>query len=553
MKLKPGQTSVIDPTDAAAQTVAPATDEQKKLKALIARRHPEYEEKIEHWKFLEETYEGGRGWFEDNIFRYIKEGDQEYADRVLRCYRFNHSREVVDLINKYLFKQNITRSEDAPESVKAFWKKATKSGLSITEFMRQASKQTSMQGRIGIVVDTTAPAGKILSKADEKAAGVRTYAYAVGPEQLLDYSFDQDGQLNWVLIRECVRDDADPFESSGEEKDRFRLWSKKGWKLYEEQTQGRRKVVVLIEEGDYEIGVVPVILADHIINDEDYESPAMIDDIAYLDRAVANYLSNLDAIIQDQTFSQLAMPAQNVLPGEDNYTKLVEMGTKRVFLYDGEGGAAPFYLSPDVKQAELIVTVINKIIGEIYHTVGLAGERTKQDNAMGIDNSSGVAKAYDFERVNALLAAKADSLEAIENKIAYLVALWNGEETRIKDDIVSYPDNFDTRGLYDEFDIAARLMLIDAPDTIRREQMMMVLDKLFPQLKADLRKKIEAELKDWPVDPIELATQMAEANAGAITTNQSVKSGANTPTPAGGEGKKPAKDKRQGQVTKESK
>ena len=554
MKLKPGQTSTIDPTDASAQTVAPQTDEQKKLKALIARRHPEYEEKIHHWKFLEDTYEGGRGWFEDNIFRYIKEGDKEYADRVGRCYRFNHSREVVDLINKYLFKQHITRSEDAPESVKTFWKTATKSGLSITEFMRQASKQTSMQGRIGIVVDTTAPAGQVLSKADEKAAGVRTYAYAVGPEQLLDYSFDQDGQLNWALIRECVRDDTDPFASSGAEVDRFRLWTKKGWKLYEEKTQGRRKVVVLVDEGDYEIGVVPVILADHIIGDDhDYEASAMIDDIAYLDRAVANYLSNLDAIIQDQTFSQLAMPAQNVLPGEDNYTKLVEMGTKRVFLYDGEGGAAPFYLSPDPKQAELILSVINKIIGEIYHTVGLAGERTKQDNAVGIDNSSGVAKAYDFERVNALLAAKADSLEAIENKIAYLVALWNGEESRIKGDIVTYPDNFDTRGLYDEFDIAARLMLIDAPDTIRREQMKMVLDKLFPQLKADLRKKMEAELKDWPVDPVELATQMAEANASAISTTQTVKTGGNTPTPAGGEGKKPTKDKRQGQVTKESK
>lgn len=549
MNLKPGQTSTIDPTDLSAQSVAPQTDDQKRLKALIARRHPEYESKIGHWKFLEETYEGGRAWFEENIFRYIKEGDEEYLDRVARCYRFNHSREVVDLINKYLFKQHVTRSEDAPESVKRFWEKATKSGLSITEFMRQTSKRTSMQGRIGIVVDTTAPAGTVLSKADEKAAGVRTYAYAVGPEQLLDYSFDQDGQLNWVLIRECVRDDENPFTSSGEQKDRFRLWTKDGWKLYEEQTKGRRKIVVQVDEGEYAIGEVPVILADHIISDEDYESPAMIDDIAYLDRAVANYLSNLDAIIQDQTFSQLAMPAQNVLPGEDNYTKLVEMGTKRVFLYDGEGGAAPFYLSPDPKQAELILSVINKIIGEIYHTVGLAGERTKQDNAVGIDNSSGVAKAYDFERVNALLAAKADSLEAIENKIARLVALWNGEEAQIKGDIVSYPDNFDTRGLYDEFDISARLMLIEAPDTIRREQMMMVLDKLFPQLKADLRTKIESELKNWPADPIEQARQMAEATASV----QPAAANGNTPTPAGGEGKKPTKDKRQGQVTKESK
>lgn len=555
--LKPGQVGTLDPQEAnyGAPDVGVKSDEQKRLRALIARRHPRYEDHIKHWTFMEATYDGGREWFDANIFRYIKEGDQEFSDRLARCYRFNHSREVVDLINKYLFKQHITRNDaDAPESVKAFWKKATKNGLTIKDFVRQVSKKTSMVGRVGIVVDTTAPSGAVVSKADEKALGIRTYAYIVGPDQLLDYSYDDDGALNWALIREVARDDEDPFTSSGNEVDRYRLWTKADWSLFEEQMQGRKKVVVMIDYGEHNLGEVPVVLADNIISDEEYTPPSMIDDIAYLDRAVANYLSNLDAIIQDQTFSQLAMPAQNVLPGEDNYTKLVEMGTKRVFLYDGEGGSQPFYLSPDVKQAELIVTVINKIIGEIYHTVGLAGERTKQDNAVGIDNSSGVAKAYDFERVNALLAAKADSLEAVENKIVRLVALWNKEEAQVEDrSLVSYPDNFDTRGLYDEFDIAARLMLIDAPDSVRREQMKMVLDKLFPQLAADLRTKMEAELKGWPVDPVEEATRMTGTADGRIQAQTSIskKDDANTPTPAGGEGKKPLKDKRQGQVTKD--
>ena len=548
---KPGEVGYLDPQEDGV-SLLPMTDEQKKLKALIARRHPEYEENLDHWLFLEETYEGGREWFKKNTFRYIKEGDQEFKDRLERCYRFNHSREVVDLINKYLFKQNIVRSTDAPDSVKAFWKRATKTGLSIKDFMRQVSKKTSMSGRIAIVVDTTAPADAVLSKAEARRLGVATYAYTVGPEHLLDYSYDEHGALNWALIRECVRDDADPMTSSGKEGYRFRLWTKLEWALFEEQGQGVRKKVVLIDRSRHNLGVVPIVLADHILTDEEYESSAMIDDIAYLDRAVANYLSNLDAIIQDQTFSQLAMPAQNVLPGEDNYTKLVEMGTKRVFLYDGEGGAQPFYLSPDPKQAGMLLAVINKIIGEIYHTVGLAGERTKQDNAVGIDNSSGVAKAYDFERVNALLAAKADSLEVIENKIALLVALWNDEVSQMKEDFVSYPDNFDTRGLYDEFDIAARLMLIDAPDTVRQEQMRMVLDKLFPQLAADLRKKMEEDLKNWPVDPVELAAQLASVNGKDPTNSESIKK-SNTPTPAGGDGKTPTKDKRQGQVTKTSK
>ncbi|MCP6576658.1 hypothetical protein NL496_28590, partial [Klebsiella pneumoniae] len=78
-----------------------------------------------------------------------------------------------------------------------------------------------------------------------------------------------------------------------------------------------------------------------------YFSPSLIDDIAYLDRAVANYLSNLDAIIQDQTFSQLAIPVQSLLPGDENHAKVMEMGTKRVFTYDSESGNQPFYLSPD--------------------------------------------------------------------------------------------------------------------------------------------------------------------------------------------------------------
>lgn len=505
--LQPGQSAVIDPQDADQSTaLLPQTDDQKRLRTLIERRHPQYTDMYGHWCFLEQTYDGGRDWFNTNVFRYIKEGDREYHDRLSRAYRFNHTREVVDLIVKYLFKQNIVRNDkDAPESVQEFWKKSTRNGQSIKDFARQIAKKSAIYGRVGIVIDRTTAQG-VVSKADEKAAGVSTYGYVVPPEQLLDYSYDDKGDLNWILIQEIVRDDQDPMASSGVQTVRYRLWTKQAWLLLEEQGKGRKKKVVVVGSGEHGLGEVPVILADHIISDDLYVAPAMIDDIAYLDRAVANYLSNLDAIIQDQTFSQLAMPAQNTLPGSDNYSTMLEMGTKRVFLYDGEGGTAPFYLSPDVKQASILLDVINKIINEIYHTVGLAGERTKQDNSLGIDNSSGVAKAYDFERVNALLAAKADSMEMIEQKIVRLVALWAGEEGAVSEEgYVSYPDNFDTRGLYDEFDIAARLMLVAAPDTVRREQMQAVIDKLFPQLAKDLRSKMEADLKDWPVDPALLA------------------------------------------------
>ena len=473
--------------------------DQKQLNAFIKRRHPRYKENEAHWQFLNACYAGGRTWFDQNIFVYHKEGENEFKARRDRAYRFNHTKEIVDLVGKYIFKVPASRQEDAPEIVKSFWKRATRNGLDIGDYMRQIERKASIFGRVWVVVDSTKEVESD-NRAEEKASDARIISYVVEPYNMLDMSYDENQELKWALIAEYERDDADPFTSSGAMLPRFRLWTRDGWILFKATPKSGTDefVVEKIGEGEHDLGVVPVFAADNIASDDPYVSPALIGDIAYLDRAVANYLSNLDAIIQDQTFSQLAMPAQGMMPGDEAYKKVLELGTKRIFIYDGEGGAQPFYLSPDIKQAQLILDVINKIINEIYHSVGVAGERTKQDNALGIDNSSGVAKAYDFERVNALLASKADSLEMVENRLVKLVMAWAGETYDEENPMVEYPDNFDVRGLYDEFEIAARLAAIDAPDEVRREQMKLVIDKLFPKLKGDLKKKMLEELKQWP-------------------------------------------------------
>lgn len=523
---------------------AAALPDQKTLKAFLERRHPEYAVNLAHWNFLEATYTGGRDWFADNVFRYIKEGDKEFKDRLLRAYRFNHTKEVVDQLNKYIFKGEITRNrDDAPKEVQDFWKNCTLSGLSINQYMTLLGQRSSTLGRIWVFVDSNKKA-EVITKADEKAAGARVYTYYVKPQDLLDVGFDEHGEKLWVLVRETTRDDKDPLLATGATGERYRLWTRDAWHLFAVEEVGRKKVVVLIDEAVHGLGEVPCFPLDHMVGENRYTSPALIADIAYLDRAVANYCSNLDAIIQDQTFSQLAMPAQGILPGEDKYDKLLEAGTKRMFVYDGEGGAVPFYLSPDVKQAAIIVQVINKIIAEVYHSVGMAGERTKQDNAVGIDNASGVAKAYDFERVNSLLVSKAEALDSAENRLIRLICKWHGipEPER---DLVKYPKDFDTRGLYDEFDIATRLSLIEAPDELRRHQMEDVIDKLFPALAGDLRARMVAELASWPPQ-IDAALGMTSATADGGTKGAPTKQ-ERPPKP---DAQNAFQQNQQGQVTK---
>jgi hypothetical protein len=548
-----------------AGPVAPIHADQKHLRAFIERRHPEYLEMVDHWNFLEATYKGGRDWFKEvvsdsagrtnamvgtgNIFRYIKEGEKEYKDRLTRCYRFNHTREVTDLVQKYIFKSPIIRNEDnAPEVIKAFWAKATLAGLNIDQFMKLASTSSSIFGRPWIFTDTNAHDDGPISVADEKETGVQAYAYIVKPQDILDIGFSEGGEVEWIFIREWIRDDADPITSSGDVTPQYRLWTETEWHLFETKVDPRTKTLTVIEinQGVNPIGRVPGFPLDHVVGDNRYSAPALISDIAYLDRAIANYLSNLDAIIQDQTFSQLAMPAQALTPGTDEYKALVELGTKRIFIYDGEGGAKPEYLSPDPKQAGMIVGVINKIINEIYHTIGMAGERTKSDNNVGIDNSSGVAKAYDFERMNSLLTSKADSLENGENKLIELVMLWNSGVAPDQS-LVKYPDTFDVRSLFDEFTLAERLAIVDAPPSIRREQMKQVIDKLFPRLAEELRKTMETDLESWPLQLDAIVT--AKFGSGQTSTFPATasKTSGGSPGPAT---TKPAASNRQGQVTK---
>lgn len=505
---------------------------------LFNRRHPTYDALKTHWQFVEQTYKGGREWFEENIFKYIKEGPQEFEARKLRAYRFNHTREVVDLVTKYVFKTEIARKEDAPGEIQAFWKNATRGGDGIDVLMRQVDRGVSIFGQPYIVVDSTAVTpddGGPLTVAEAKRQKARVYAYVVRPQDVLDMSFDPDGELNWILMHEVRRDDGDFFQESHDEYGCYRLWTRTHSYLYRVRlakegeaasevkikpigakpfhfkpsaataNEVKKKMVVeKLESVEHGLGVVPVVPVRERESDSMYNAPALIDDIAYLDRAVANYLSNMDAIIQDQTFSTLTIPIQSLDASDSAYDKVIEMGTKRIFGYDAEGGKGPEYISPDPSQAQLIIEVITKIITEIYHSIGMAGERTKMDNAAGIDNSSGVAKAYDFDRMNTMLKAKADRLQTAENRIIRLVMLWNGIE--FDDDLVKYSDDFDTRGLYDEFDVANRLTLLAAPDELRRYQFAKLVDKLFPNIKADLKAAIEAELEDWPGEEVDVTS-----------------------------------------------
>ncbi|WP_326894364.1 hypothetical protein U8P73_36495 (plasmid) [Rhizobium beringeri] len=101
------------------------------------------------------------------------------------------------------------------------------------------------------------------------------------------------------------------------------------------------------------------------------------------------------------------------------------------------------------------------------------------------------------------------------------VLAWAGEKP-LKDALVSYPTTFDIMGLNDELVTAEALAKLQGPIEVRREQMKSVVDKIFPQLKKELRAKLHADIDKWleGTDLLPLPTSIGGAKPAAAPNRQ---------------------------------
>ncbi|MGX8841625.1 hypothetical protein ACWWKA_30840, partial [Klebsiella quasipneumoniae] len=96
------------------------------------------------------------------------------------------------------------------------------------------------------------------------------------------------------------------------------------------------------------------------------------------------------------------------------------------------------------------------------------------------------------------LITKAERLERAERQMMFLAAKWMGVDLDEEHSLIAYPESFDIRGLTDEFAVAEKLGLLEAPDSVRRYQMEMLIEKIFPNISAAMQKEFEKDLLNFP-------------------------------------------------------
>ena len=458
---------------------------------IIARRHPEYIRMFPKWKFWFDSYMSPLDEYSSlYLFKNDKEGDEEFETRRKRAYRENHSKRVVDLINTYLFKEDAVRNTDN-KFLKNFFENADGKGKSLSRFMKNVSLFSSMLGRVYIVVDKMNP--EVLTGTHKDNLDGQVYCYMVLPTDVLDIAFNDDGSVKWALIKEVVRDDDDPFKSSCEMVTKYRLWHGGDWFLFDD---GGNQV----ESGTTNLDVCPIIAVNNEETVSEYHAPSLISDVSYLDRAIFNNYSRLDVIVNDQTFSQLIFPIEgaivsDVIDNEDTREKFLTMATNRILFYASAAGEKPEFISPDASQAEFILSMIKHQTKQLYACMGLQNESSQEAT-----DQSGIAKSYDFDKLNKLLASKADNLELAEMRLLNAVKQWRGINTAQVE--VDYPDEFDVKSLNQEILIAQELALLDISEKFIKEINKRVVMRALPKLPEDLQKAIFKEIDEKTYDPL---------------------------------------------------
>ncbi len=433
------------------------------------------------------------------LFRHDREKDWEFWNRQKRAHYHNFVRTVVNMLVSHATKREPTREGD--QILKDFWEGVDqKRTTDIDNFTKYGLRWAAVKGIMWACVDR---------KSKDQGGDGNPYAYWVSPLDILDWDVDDDGNIRWLkqfCYSEAERDWSRPIQQRYE----FRIWYPGKVEIHKTdvtgvETVGGQKIPRLsnigVETRPTGIDKVPFVPL-YSVRDEDQLFPdgtALAADLCKGANHVYNLGSLLSDILYKQTFSWLVIPDKNV--------DTLQMATSTFFGYDPQGSSAkPEYVSPDAKQAEVILAAITQHIEQMRQAIGVG--RGRQESSRMPTTADGMELQNEDKR--SILYDIATEAEAFERRLVDMVQLYrfpNATPTSAADDAVriQYQREFDLRTLGEEVDEALSFKSLGLSPEINLEMAAQLVRRRFsgmPQDKLDeLIKTLDAVKLAPPPQP----------------------------------------------------
>jgi hypothetical protein len=424
------------------------------------------------WKKYRDLYTGGEQLRErgsEYLARRHKEPNEIYAERLSRVFYENHIGSIVDWYAATLMHRapNVTFDGGAAAAKQFYTELANNcdlKGTSVSEFFRQRFIEMLVCGSSYIVADFPRSEGVAATRAEEDASGrSRAYLISYGPDEVINWNYDQTGDLEWIVIRTSCFQQSKVTDTKWERDTRWIYYDRDTFRIYCKHDEGRhgfaglRRVPVFqmkVSDGLWLMNKSALLQLEHF-----NKSNA-------LSWALTMGLFATPVIYSDREWNQIL--------GESYY---IQLGPQDKFGWN----------EPEGKVYQIAADNLVSLKNEIYRVCYLLSQAGA---AAGGTQQSALSKQMDFSTTEEVLRAYGDTVKDFMKQVLWAIA--EARQDGIAIDVTGM-DEFDIDEFSGELDDAKKLLElgIGSPTLVKQ-----VFKKLALKYLSDARQEIKNQVSD---------------------------------------------------------
>src|SRR6476661_8246314 len=187
---------------------------QERMMIQIDQEHLDYKRQASMWRVYRDLYAGGHQFklhAADYLLPRQKEPLDVYGERLQRVFYENYIGSIVDWYASTLFRREPSMTfEGGLDSGQTFLRVLSNDcdlkGTRLASFFRRCLIDALVVGRSHILVDFPRAAKAPLNRAEEDDAGLsRAFLVRYEAEELINWSRDERGEYEWVVLRHKVQ------------------------------------------------------------------------------------------------------------------------------------------------------------------------------------------------------------------------------------------------------------------------------------------------------------------------------------------------------------
>jgi len=450
----------------------------------INREHPEYAARKATWRQYKDLYAGGeqmRTHAAEYLVRRHKEPGEIYLERLGRAFYQNYIGSIIDW-----YAATLMRCEPAllfggnDPAAKDFYSALADDcdlkGTSLSEFFRQRLVQALVCGSSYMVVDFPKANGEVRSRAEEDACGQsRAYLTDYGPDEVINWSHDRTGGLDWVVLRTSCLQQSKVTDAQWEKETRWIYYDRENFQIYRKGREA--SPIELVDEGRHglaSLGRVPVFQMKvseglWLMNKSASLQLEHFNKSNALSWALTMGLFASPVVYSDREFRQVV--------GESYYIQLGK---------DDRFG----WTEPEGKVYQIAADNLGNLRDEIYRVCYLMMQ--SGEAGMGARQSA-VSKQIDFDTTEEVLLAYGEAVKESMKQVLSAVVAARQDGVSID---VSGMDEFDINDLGTELDDAQKLLALGIESkTLKKEVFKRLALKYLSDAGQEIKNRVAEEIE----------------------------------------------------------